>query len=294
MLATFMYRMGLFMKKKNWLALYGLTFLAGCSSFQNVSNEVLGNDVKVVSSVESVKWNSVTIPSSFSFVFSPKSQLLKMDGFESPVSGFSFQNPGTPIILDVNAPVKDLSVFSPSVNVYDQNMNLIQKYTSDVFGYDRNNFVKGAVLSGEVELSLPASTSVVHVIIYTTKNDLKDTTTIIHPAKAMAISKRNDPPAIDDLIAKHSEYGTLSVSIKTKSTFSLFGESKSPSAPNIPQPVVKAAMVQPETQSYYYKAIEQAVAAGDIPKALSLLDEAKALNIPGAQETFVRAVNQIK
>ncbi len=53
-------------------------------------------------------------------------------------------------------------------------------------------------------------------------------------------------------------------------------------------------MVQPETQSYYYKAIEQAVAAGDIPKALSLLDEAKALNIPGAQETFVRAVNQIK
>lgn len=281
------------MNKKNWLVLYGLTLLTGCSSLKSVSNEVVGNDVKVVSRVESIKWNTVNIPSSFSFVFSPGSQLLQMDGFTSPVSGFSFPNPGIPIILEVNAPVKDLSVFSPSVNIYDQNMNLIHKYTSDVFGYDRNNFVKGAVLSGEIQLNIPESISMAHVIIYTTPKDLKETTTIIHPAKAMAISKRNDPPAIDDLLANHSKYGTLSVSIRTKSTFSLFGESKSPSAPNIPKPVpaLKVVNVLPETQSYYYQVIELAVKANDIAKALSLLDEAKALGIDGAQEVFVKAVN---
>jgi len=60
-------------------------------------------------------------------------------------------------------------------------------------------------------------------------------------------------------------------------------------------PVVeKAIKAQPESQKFYLSAIEQAVAKGDIPKALSLLDEAKALNIPGAQEAFVKAVNSKK
>ncbi|QSA20889.1 transcriptional regulator, partial [Vibrio furnissii] len=44
--------------------------------------------------------------------------------------------------------------------------------------------------------------------------------------------------------------------------------------------------------AYYFSTIEKAVAANDIPKALSLLDEAKALGIEGAQEVFVKAVNR--
>lgn len=40
--------------------------------------------------------------------------------------------------------------------------------------------------------------------------------------------------------------------------------------------------------------IERAVQANDLPKALSLLDEAKALGIEGAQEVFVKAVNARK
>lgn len=52
--------------------------------------------------------------------------------------------------------------------------------------------------------------------------------------------------------------------------------------------------VQPESQAFYLSAIEKAVSTGDIPKALSLLDEAKALGIEGAQEVFVKAVNTRK
>ncbi|WP_257575918.1 hypothetical protein [Vibrio parahaemolyticus] len=45
--------------------------------------------------------------------------------------------------------------------------------------------------------------------------------------------------------------------------------------------------------SYYHSSIEAAVAANDIPKALTLLDEAKELGIEGAQEVqFVKAVNK--
>ncbi|MFA0521054.1 transcriptional regulator, partial [Vibrio sp. 10N.222.55.E8] len=44
--------------------------------------------------------------------------------------------------------------------------------------------------------------------------------------------------------------------------------------------------------TYYHNAIKAAVEADNIPKALSLLDEAKALGIEGAQEVFVKAVNK--
>ena len=43
--------------------------------------------------------------------------------------------------------------------------------------------------------------------------------------------------------------------------------------------------------SYYHNAIKVAVEANDIPKALTLLDEAKELGIEGAQTVFVKAIN---
>nr|MBF4426312.1 transcriptional regulator [Vibrio anguillarum] len=52
-----------------------------------------------------------------------------------------------------------------------------------------------------------------------------------------------------------------------------------------------AVVVQIETKKYYISAIENAVNTGDVAKALSLLDEAKMLNVDGAQQAFIKAVN---
>jgi len=62
----------------------------------------------------------------------------------------------------------------------------------------------------------------------------------------------------------------------------------------VAEPVKAKAVVieaQPETKTFYLNAIQKAVADNDINKALSLLDEAKALGIEDAQEVFVKAVN---
>ncbi|NOH82412.1 maltose-binding protein [Vibrio sp. 03-59-1] len=282
------------MNKKTWFALLGLLFVSGCSSTQHMPNNVGSKDVQVISNVKDVQWNHVDIPSSFLFTFSTETQYLSNDKFETPISGFSFDNHGVPITLEINSPIAQLSVFTPSVVVYDQNMQIIKQYSSNAFDYDKNDFVKGAMFSGEVELNLPLSVSKAFVMIYTTQDDLRETTTILHPAKAMAISKRNDPPAIEDPIASHSKYGTVSVVLKTRSGFSLFSESKSPSAPIIPESnkIKNAAEVQPETETYYYDAIKKAVANDDLPKALSLLDEAKALNVENVQQVFIKAINE--
>jgi len=281
------------MKKKTWLSLLGLVIVSGCSSVETISNEVSVTDQVVAAELADVRWNAITTPSSFLLAFSDNSQRFEVDGFESPVAGFSFDNVGTSLLIELTASVKDLSVFSPSLNLYDQNMNLIQKYTSNVFDYDRNDFTKGEVLHGEVELVLPVTVTKVYALVYTTKQDLDSSTTLIHPAKAMAISKRNTPPAISDPVAKHSANGQVLVNIKKKSEFNLFGSSKSPSAPNVPEKVVEASSVSaiPETQTYYHNAIRSAVESNNLDKALSLLEEAKALNVEGAQQVFIKAVN---
>lgn len=59
----------------------------------------------------------------------------------------------------------------------------------------------------------------------------------------------------------------------------------------VSEQTVVTTIVQPETKKYYISAIENAVKAGDVAKALSLLDEAKMLNVDGAQQAFIKAVN---
>ncbi|MGC9458394.1 MalM family protein, partial [Vibrio genomosp. F10 str. 9ZD137] len=49
--------------------------------------------------------------------------------------------------------------------------------------------------------------------------------------------------------------------------------------------------LNPDQQSFYIDSIERAVNAGMLDKALALLEEAKALNVEGAQEAFIKAVN---
>ncbi|MCZ8498490.1 hypothetical protein O9929_12520 [Vibrio lentus] len=60
-----------------------------------------------------------------------------------------------------------------------------------------------------------------------------------------------------------------------------------------PAAAAKVETIQPETQTYYHNANSSSGRRRhNIPKALSLLDEAKALGIEGAQEVFVKAVNK--
>ncbi|MCG9577628.1 MalM family protein [Vibrio tubiashii] len=279
--------------KKTWLSLLGLVVISGCSSVETISNEISVSEQTVAARLADVQWSPIEPPSTFLLAFNDNTQKFKVDGFESPIAGFSFENVGTSLLLELTASVKDLSVFSPNLNLYDQNMQLIKKYSSNVFDYDRNDFAKGEVLHGEIELVLPVSVTKVYALVYTTERDLESSTTLIHPAKAMAISKRNTPPAIEDPVATHSTIGQVLVSIKKKSQFNLFGSSKAPSAPNVPETSVEKVTIKavPETQTYYHNAIQSAVKSNNLDKALSLLDEAKALNVEGAQEVFIKAVN---
>ncbi|WP_234496188.1 MalM family protein [Vibrio maritimus] len=297
--------------KRMLISSLGLMALLGCSSATDVSNQVSSVELATISATSSVQWNNVSVPSAFTFEFNDLSQQLNNAEIDSRVAGFSFKPEAQTINIAITAPMKNKNVFAPSLALYDQDFKLLKVYSSSAFKYDRNDFIKGEVLFGEVSVTLPLSTTRVNAVIFTTDEDIAKTTTVIHPAKAMAIAKRNEPPLIADPVVSHSDSGFVNVKLSVPSSFSLLPSSnKAPATPaeaidpqlNGTVAAASATAVaastsksevtaQPETQNYYISSIEAAVKADDIPKALALLEEAKALNVEGAQDAFVKAIN---
>ncbi len=273
------------------VASLSLLAMVGCSSPNELSTRPLGSSNQVVQNLEQVNWQEVSIPSHFYLNIDEASQRVATQTIEGAIGAFSFPITQAGVILELTSAVKDLKVFAPNAAIYDQDFNLLKTYTATDFDYDRNDFITGEALHGEVSFVVPMNVSLIHVAIYTTAEDLEQQTVLIHPAKAMAIAKRTEPPKISDPVATHVNKGVVDVVLKQFTASNMSGESKGisksvPYAQRVPE-----VSIQPETQSYYHTSIEKAVQAGDIPKALSLLDEAKALGVEGAQEAFVKAVN---
>lgn len=57
-----------------------------------------------------------------------------------------------------------------------------------------------------------------------------------------------------------------------------------------PQPVKKSEPMLNDTENYFNQAIKDAVAKGDVDKALKLLDEAERLGSKSARSTFISSV----
>ena len=124
------------------------------------------------------------------------------------------------------------------------------------------------------------------------KKDLQQTTQLLDPAKAYAKGVGNSIPDI--------------LKVKTNSSSSvlvgpLFGSSApapvtvgNTAAPAVaapaPAPVKKSEPMLNDTESYFNTAIKNAVAKGDVDKALKLLDEAERLGSTSARSTFISSV----
>jgi len=265
--------------------------LVGCSSNVEISTQPLDSSSYSVKSLDHVNWQEISVPSQLLLNISESSQTYISDSFKGNIGAFSFAVSQSGVSIEITSPVRDLNVFAPNLAVYDQNFNLIRSYSSKEFDYDRNDFVVGEAFHGEISFLVPLDVTKLYVMVYTTEADLAEKTVLIHPAKAMAIAKRTDPPSIPDPVANHVSYGSVKVSVKQFSPKNnITGNGQTLDRTPFLERAPKASVVS-ETRNYYLSSIKKSVEAGDIPKALSLLDEAKALGIEDAQEVFVKAVN---
>jgi len=236
-----------------------------------------------MSSIGDLEKSALKLNATQTVAITQATQRLVKGDIDSPVAAFSLPANRGSLEIKITSEMKD-SVFAPSVLFIDQDGNEIEHYDFSAFEYKKPMLIYGDRMVAEFTFTPPINVgNRVDMILYTTADELQKTTDRIHPARAMAEGKGNYFPEAKDIPTPHVETGKLVVEVNSIGVLS-------------PQPAAKTKApkvehAQPETQTFYHSAIQKAVQDGNIPKALGLLEEAKALNIEGAQEVFVKAVN---
>lgn len=232
-------------------------------------------------------------------------QQLNVPGIRGPVAAYSVPaNIGElTLTSEVN---KQTSVFAPNVLILDQNMTPSAYFPGSYFTYQEPGVISADRLEGVMRLTPALGQQKLYVLVFTTEKDLQQTTQLLDPAKAYAKGVGNSVPDIPDPIARHTTDGLLKLKVKNNSSSSvlvgpLFGSSApapvtvgNTAAPAVaapaPAPAKKSEPMLNDTESYFNTAIKNAVAKGDVDKALKLLDEAERLGSTSARSTFISSV----
>ena len=266
--------------------------------------------------LQQLTWTPVDQSKTQSSPLATAGQRLDVAGITGPVAAYSVPANIGELTLTLSSEVnKQTSVFAPNVLILDQNMTPSAFFPSSYFTYQEPGVMSADRLEGVMRLTPALGQQKLYVLVFTTDKDLQQTTTLLDPAKAYAKGVGNAIPDIPDPIARHTTDGLLKLKVKTSSSSSvlvgpLFGSSGpgpvtvgNPAAPAVtyaapaaavaapaPQPVKKSEPMLNDTESYFNQGIKDAVAKGDVDKALKLLDEAERLGSKSARSTFISSV----
>ena len=266
--------------------------------------------------LQQLTWTPVDQSKTQSSPLATAGQRLDVAGITGPVAAYSVPANIGELTLTLSSEVnKQTSVFAPNVLILDQNMTPSAFFPSSYFTYQEPGVMSADRLEGVMRLTPALGQQKLYVLVFTTDKDLQQTTTLLDPAKAYAKGVGNAVPDIPDPIARHTTDGLLKLKVKTSSSSSvlvgpLFGSSGpgpvtvgNTAAPAVtyaapaaavaapaPQPVKKSEPMLNDTESYFNQGIKDAVAKGDVDKALKLLDEAERLGSKSARSTFISSV----
>jgi len=225
----------------------------------------------------------------------------------SHFAGFKFSERSGEMVVTLASLMIDDSVFAPEVIFLDEAFQPVKTLKFDDFRIQASDAFTRTSYAERLRVD---ATKTPYMIIYTPADELGKTIKVDHPAKVRAKEYGEVMPMVIDPVYTNRLGGRLTLEIETlklrpyRATAAVAPVAVAPvvakSSATQTAPVTKAApltkaetalKVQQETQEFYISSIQKAVKSGDVPKALGLLDEAKALNVEGAQEAFVRAVN---
>lgn len=263
--------------------------------------------------LQQLTWTPADQSKTQSVQLSTGGQRLDVAGITGPVAAWSVPANIGELNITLSSEVnKQTSVFAPNVLILDQNMTPSAFFPSSYFTYQAPGVMSADRLEGVMRLTPALGQQKLYMLVFTTEKDLQQTTTLLDPSKAYAKGVGNAVPDIPDPVARHTTDGLLTLKVKTSSSSSvlvgpLFGSSgpgpvtvgntaapapayAAPAAAPTPAPVKKSEPMLNDTESYFNKAIKDAVAKGDVDKALKLLDEAERLGSTSARSTFISSV----
>ena len=260
--------------------------------------------------LQRLSWQPLAASQTQTIQLANSGQSLNVPHIAGSVAAFSLPANIGELTVTLSSEVANNQVFAPNVLVLDENMRPAAWFPSRYFTYQKPGVMAADRLEGVMKLTPALGQQKIYLLVFTTEQDLTQTTTLLDPAKAYAQGTGHAVPDIPDPIARHSSQGTLKLKLQTSSGSSilvgpLFGSSgpgpvtvgntapaaayrTAPAA--APAPAAKAEPIMSDTESYFNQKIKQAVDSGNIDKALKLLDEAERLGSTSARQTFISSV----
>ena len=295
--------------KKNLLSLcLSLSLLAAAPAVVNAAQND-ANTAPAISSqtLRNLSWTPLVPPVTQDVTLGTSSAQINQGQIQGAVGAFALPADRGSLEITLTSIATGKTVYAPNVLVLDEQMRPAAFYPSSYFPYQKPGIVSSDRLEGTLKLTPALGQKQIYLLVYTTRQDLAATTQMVNPAKAFAAGVGNAVPDIPDPIARHTPTGTLSLKVtaEQKTGNVMIGQIFPSSAPAAAAPVVvgstqapapAAAPAKPsepmlsDSETYFNDAIKKAVKAGDVDKALKLLDEAERLGSKTARKTFIESV----
>ncbi|UUM32070.1 MalM family protein [Vibrio japonicus] len=288
--------------------------LLGCATTETVVFDA-NNVSEVAESYSQIQWIDVEPTKRVNFSINERNQKYQFASGISPIAAFNINTQGKDLDLEIISHFKK-TVFYPNAVLLNENNQILKTFTTEDFEYQHAYGLDGDRLTAEVTIQ-PVGEQRVKLLLYTTPALIEEKSEIMHPVKLDAIARGNYPPDVPNPLIPHAQYGELSIVAKVDSAILVeepltvsstdtahqkFKEELAKNQPVLEKKelipvmgtslaVASPATLSAEQQQFYLSSIENAVKVGMLDKALALLEEAKALNVEGAQQVFVSAVN---
>lgn len=254
--------------------------------------------------LQNLRWTPLVPPVTHDVMLDGTASKIDRGEIQGAVAAFSLPADRGSLEIVVTSLVTGKTVYAPNVLVLDEQMRPAAFYPASYFPYQKPGLVSSDRLEGTLKLTPALGQKQIYLLVYTTQRDLQATTQMVNPAKAYAAGVGNAVPDIPDPIARHTPTGTLSlkVSAEQKAGNVMIGRLSADPAPAAPvvigetaRPAPQAKPAEPmlaESDEYFNGAIKKAVRAGDIDKALKLMNEAERLGSKTARKTFIESVKR--
>ncbi|MCJ8212511.1 MalM family protein [Aeromonas veronii] len=217
----------------------------------------------------------------------------------------------------------DKTLFNPTVLLLDSQFKPTRTIGADIITYKPARMLDGDRVEGVFTIDrsyVGNPNNETYMVIYTTQATLSQTTQAMSPSKMMAKSLSVQDYGAKDPLIPHSAWGVVKIDVEDMSASALGDNFYKPvyqeaidantpivdATPNkLVVPVATAAtavagatVAKPapamlsETEAFYQSQIENAVKAGDIDKAMKLVNEAERAGSTKAKSVFIDAVKR--
>lgn len=298
--------------KKNLLSLcLSLSLLAAAPAVVNAAQNDANTAPAIASqTLRNLSWTPLVPPVTQDVTLGMSSAQINQGQIQGAVAAFALPADRGSLEITLTSIATGKTVYAPNVLVLDEQMRPAAFYPSSYFPYEKPGIVSSDRLEGTLKLTPALGQKQIYLLVYTTRNDLDATTQMVNPAKAYAAGVGNAVPDIPDPVARHTPTGTLSLKVtaEQKAGNVMIGQIFPSSAPAEAAPVVvgstqapasaPAAPAKPsepmldDSDAWFNESIKKAVKAGDVDKALKLLDEAERLGSKTARKTFIESVKK--